>query len=57
MRHILKCVKCGKYNMEEVCNCGGKAVSIKPAKFSLEDNYGSYRREAKKGILQKEGLI
>jgi len=57
MKHLLKCVKCGEYTMKEGCDCGGKAVNIKPAKFNLEDPYGKYRREAKKGILKKEGLI
>ena len=57
MKHLLNCVKCGGYTMKENCDCGGKAVNIKPAKFNLEDPYGKYRREAKKGMLQKEGLI
>lgn len=43
--------------MNEDCNCGGKAVIVRAAKFSLEDSYGRYRREAKKEILKKEGLI
>ena len=57
MRHILKCSNCNKYTMSEKCSCGNKALNIRPAKFSLEDNYGRYRREAKKEILKKEGLI
>ena len=57
MRHILKCSRCGEYTMKEDCDCGGEVVSIKPAKFSLEDPYGNYRRKAKKEILKKEGLI
>lgn len=57
MRHILKCSKCSKYTMNENCGCRGKAVSVRAAKFSLEDSYGRYRREAKKEILKKEGLI
>lgn len=43
--------------MKEDCDCGGKAVSVRPAKFSLEDPYGQYRRKAKKEFLEKEGLI
>ena len=42
--------------MKENC-CGVKTVNPKPAKFSMEYAYGGYRREVKKGILQKEGLI
>jgi len=57
MRHILKCSRCGEYTMKEDCDCGGRAVSVRPAKFSLEDPYGNYRRKAKKEILKKEGLI
>jgi len=47
MKHILKCEKCGKYTMKELCSCGGKAITTKPAKFSVDDRYAKYRREAK----------
>ena len=48
MRHILKCKICGKYTLKDKCACGGGAVSPKPAKYSPEDQYGEYRRKAKK---------
>ena len=57
MEHILKCQSCGRYTMKETCSCGGVAVNPKPAKYSPEDTYGKYRREAKKDDLKKEGLI
>lgn len=57
MRHILKCSKCNKYLLKDKCGCGGKAVSPKPPKYSPEDTYAKYRREAKKEDLEKEGLI
>jgi H/ACA ribonucleoprotein complex subunit 3 len=58
MRHILKCVKCGNYTMEEKCpKCGSSATNPKPAKYSPEDKYGDYRRKAKKEQLVKEGLL
>ena len=57
MRSILKCEDCGKYTMKDVCACGGKALTPKPAKFSIEDKYGSYRRKAKLNVFKKEGLI
>ena len=57
MRSILKCGNCGKYTMKEICTCGGKALSPKPAKFSVEDKYGSYRRKAKIEFFKKEGFI
>jgi len=53
MRHILKCVKCNSYGMTEECPCGGKRISPGPAKYSPEDKYAHYRREAKK-ILEDE---
>ncbi len=43
--------------MNETCKCGGKAVTTKPPKYSPEDKYASYRREAKKDLLEKEGLL
>lgn len=58
MKHILKCEKCGQYTMRDICpKCGGKAVNPKPAKYSPNDAYGSYRRKAKEAELKKEGLI
>jgi H/ACA ribonucleoprotein complex subunit 3 len=57
MRHILKCGECGKYTMDEACECGGKAVNPKPPKYSPEDHYAKYRREAKKDKLKEEGLL
>ena len=57
MRHIFKCLSCGKYTMKEVCTCGIKTSSSKPAKYSPEDNYGTYRRKAKREQWEKEGLI
>lgn len=47
MKHILKCVECGKYTLNEICSCGGKALSPIPAKYSPQDHYGEYRRKAK----------
>jgi len=57
MRNILKCQDCGKYTMKETCACGSKALTPKPAKFSVEDKYGSYRRKAKLDIFRDKGLI
>ncbi len=56
MKHILKCSKCGKYTLKKIC-CGVKTISPKPAKFSPEDKYGSYRRRVKKDKLVEEGLL
>ena len=57
MRSILKCENCGKYTMNEACACGGKSLTPKPAKFSIEDKYGYYRRKAKLDIFKNEGLL
>jgi H/ACA ribonucleoprotein complex subunit 3 len=45
---MLKCIKCATYTLEDKCKCGGKAVSPHPARFSVEDKYGKYRRMAKR---------
>lgn len=46
--NLLRCVKCNRYNIREVCvSCGGKAVNPKPPKYSVEDRYAKYRRQAK----------
>jgi len=47
MKHILKCENCGNYTLKEKCACGGKALSIKPAKYSPNDPYAKYRRKVK----------
>ncbi len=57
MRHIFKCGECSAYTLKEECKCGGKAVTTKPPKYSPEDKYASYRRKAKKDLLEKEGLL
>lgn len=54
--HILYCIKCKEYTMKEEC-CGKPTSERKPAKWSPEDKYGSYRREAKKEMLKEEGLL
>ena len=55
--HILKCEKCGSYTMKESCACGGKAVSVKPAKYSPDDKYADLRRQVKREQLEKKGLL
>jgi len=57
MKHILYCKTCSKYTMKEKCTCGNKAESTKPAKYSPEDKYGSYRRKARAEVLHARGLL
>jgi H/ACA ribonucleoprotein complex subunit 3 len=41
---MLKCVECGKYTINETCpSCGGKTVTVHPARFSPDDKYARYR--------------
>jgi len=50
MKHILKCPKCGSYGLTEQCDCNHQRLEPKPPKYSPEDKYAHYRREAKKII-------
>ena len=43
--------------MKEQCVCGGKAVAVIPAKYSPEDKYAKYRREARREELIAKGLL
>ena len=47
-REILYCSHCKKYTLKEICSCGNKTSTTKPAKFSVDDKWGRYRREFKK---------
>ena len=57
MKTILRCEGCGKYTMNDSCQCGSKPLTPKPAKFSVEDKYGAYRRKAKHDFFKKSDLI
>jgi len=50
MKHILKCPKCQSYGLKEECICGTKRIEPKPPKYTPEDKYAKYRREAKRLI-------
>jgi len=43
---ILRCSECFNYTLKEIC-CDLKTNSTKPAKFSMLDRYGKWRREYK----------
>lgn len=50
-REILKCIKCGAYTLKDKCpKDGEKTITPKPAKFSIDDRYGKWRREYKKNV-------
>ena len=57
MKTIMKCPKCGNYTMKELCPCGNKTLTPKPAKFSPEDKYGAYRRKAKLESFKEGGFL
>jgi H/ACA ribonucleoprotein complex subunit 3 len=41
---MLKCVECGRYTISEKCpNCGGRTVTVHPARYSPDDKYARYR--------------
>lgn len=46
MRHIRFCRSCGAYTLKEEC-CGAPTILPRPAKYSPDDKYASYRRKAK----------
>ena len=49
MSNILYCDSCKKYTLEETCpNCHSKTNTVKPAKFSIDDKWGKWRRIYKK---------
>ncbi|MAG46998.1 ribosome biogenesis protein [archaeon] len=50
---ILKCFTCNSYTLNPICNnCKSKTKSTKPAKWSPQDKYGSFRRIYKKKFLK-----
>ena len=58
MKEILKCSGCGSYTLEDKCpKCSCKTSVARPAKFSPEDKYAGYRREAKLDERKSKFLI
>ncbi|MCD6546978.1 MAG: RNA-protein complex protein Nop10 [Nanoarchaeota archaeon] len=55
---IKYCEKCKRYTLEEKCPiCGNQTISKVPPRFSPVDRTGKYRRQIKKELLKKEGLL
>ena len=50
LKQILRCNDCGKYTLNSKCVCGGKSIDPRPAKYSIEDKYGRYRRVYKRNV-------
>jgi H/ACA ribonucleoprotein complex subunit 3 len=48
---ILYCENCKEYTLKQVCpRCGSRTVQRKPPKYSPEDKYADYRRQAKEEL-------
>ena len=56
-KQILKCQRCGAYTLNEICKCGGRAVTVRPLRYSPQDPYAEYRRKAKESERRQQGLI
>jgi H/ACA ribonucleoprotein complex subunit 3 len=53
MNKILRCDACNTYTMQKTCpQCKAATRQAKPAKYSPEDRWGSYRRRAKEEAAQ-----
>lgn len=57
MKKLLFCAGCSAYTMKEVHSCGSRTATREPAKWSPEDKYGKYRREARRKELEEKGLV
>ncbi|MAG45780.1 MAG: ribosome biogenesis protein [Nanoarchaeota archaeon] len=48
-KNILRCSHCNLYTLEKTCpKCKKPTLEPKPAKFSVKDKFGKYRRNYKK---------
>lgn len=53
-KSILYCKQCKEYTLQEKCpHCGERTFPNKPPKYSPEDKYASYRRQAKEEMKEK----
>ncbi|MCB9359402.1 ribosome biogenesis protein [Candidatus Woesearchaeota archaeon] len=58
MPSLLYCTKCKTYTMEKECKvCKSKTIEPKPPKYSPEDKFGDYRRQAKSSEYKEKGLL
>ena len=55
-REILKCPNCSDYTLKKQCpKCNIKTLTPKPAKYSIEDKTGHWRRKYK--LKYKQNVI
>ncbi len=58
MKRILYCKKDDLFTLQEKCpKCGEITITTQPPKYSVDDKYASYRREAKKLARKEAGLL
>lgn len=58
MKRIQYCAKDNRYTLGEKCpECGNATVTTQPPKYSVDDKYAGYRREAKKKQREEGGLL
>lgn len=52
------CENCKEYTMSDLCpKCNKKTILPKPPKYSPEDKYAQYRRQAKEELVAKEDVV
>lgn len=52
------CENCKEYTLSDLCpRCNKKTVLPKPPKYSPEDKYAAYRRQAKEELAAKDKLV
>jgi len=53
---ILRCQKCREYTLEPK-HCDEQTVPPGPPKFSVEDKWAGYKRQAKEEQLREKGVL
>jgi H/ACA ribonucleoprotein complex subunit 3 len=58
MKRIQRCPKDGRYTLQAKCPlCDAETITTQPPKYSVDDKYGSYRRDAKSQARKDEGTL
>ena len=58
MKKIKMCPEDRLYTLKDKCSkCGTETIITAPPKFSVDDKYAGYRREAKEKLRKEAGLL
>ena len=58
MKKIKMCPEDKTYTLKERCpKCGLETIATQPPKFSVDDKYAGYRRQAKEKDRTEAGLL